>query len=152
MSADTQVSTANSTSSIGDLVLNIPIAQQLKPVEASKQDTHVEIVKQQAQIIESAFQALPAGQTEVSVELDRPLTSELWKQISKQGYNIYQSMSYDSTDTKNHSGKYKVLITTSTVPHPEISQALDRFNREMNSLLNYTTFPFFSWRRPYYYF
>lgn len=126
------------------LQLSIPHATTLTQVEKKNSEvTRSELVKQQGQVIEKAFAELPKNQVEVNVEFDKPLTSELWNALSERGYNIYQSMSYDSRDTANHSGKYKVSITPNEKHDWEGHKLLRDVEKDMSRLRKSLYRPYF---------
>src|SRR5438874_12918397 len=95
--------------------LNIPPASSLVP-------DRVTLFNQQSKLIEEAFEKTNPTETKVCLELDKPLTFDLWEQLAQKGYNIHQSMRYDSRDPETHNGKYKIVIT------PQ-SETLENYNK-----------------------
>lgn len=138
MSCDQQVITQQDNNSL----LNIPQASTLiKKNEEKQQLSRTQLIQQQSQIIENAFKEIDDSQCEVVIELEKSLVSELWTQLNERGYNIYQSMSYDSRDLEHHSGKYKVTITPFYKNDREGSQSINQMRVEMNNIISALKFP-----------
>ena len=123
MSSDQQLQVQSSQ-------LNIPPASSLVQ---SQGDQKVTIFKEQAQLIEEAFGKATLDEQKICVELDKPLSSDLWNQLGEKGYNISQSMRYDSRNPETHNGKYKVTITPQSETPENYNQMLKEIRSEMNN-------------------
>jgi hypothetical protein len=71
-----------------------------------------QVFADQKALLEKAFANLPADQSTVSLDLDldQPLSNGFVNELVSKGYDVYQSMKYDSRDSA--SGRYKIKITS----------------------------------------
>lgn len=119
-------------------ILNIPKASSLTQANDDQHKLiHSQIIQQQAQLIENAFKEIQEGQCEIVVELDKPLATELFKELIKQGYSVYQSMSYNSRNS-NHQKKYKLVISVYPTENYEI---INQFEKDVVDIMSVFTQP-----------
>lgn len=127
--------------------LNIPSASEIVP---ATQTDLVKVDNEQSSIIEKAFANRAPDADKVTVELDKPLTNKLWKEITQRGYNVSQKMTYDSRDTETHNGKYKVTIYKPTdgimMDMDENFSEINAHITEMKKMFSYNPFRFYPFR------
>lgn len=90
---------------------------------------------EQCSIIEKAFANKSPNADKIDVELDKPLASKLWSDITQRGYNVSQKMTYDSNDTTIHNGKYHVTISKQ-MPNMIFSNDLVEMSSHFNEINN----------------